>query len=115
MLRTPCILVRPLGAHTAPVFPTRTTTRPERRFQADPVQGKEPSMNRRPFRQSLLFGVGCLLLSALPASAQQVGRVTGTVTDAQSGAPLSEVQVYLVDAQLGALSRANGRYLILNI
>jgi TonB-dependent SusC/RagA subfamily outer membrane receptor len=49
------------------------------------------------------------------AEAQQSGQVTGIVTDATSGQPLSGVQIFLVDTELGALSRTNGRYLILNV
>jgi outer membrane receptor protein involved in Fe transport len=45
----------------------------------------------------------------------QTGQITGTITDATSSAPLSEVQVYLVGLQLGSLSRADGRFLILNV
>ena len=54
------------------------------------------------------------LFAASPVSAQ-TGQITGTVTDAQSGAPIGEVQVYLVGETLGALSRADGRFLILNV
>ncbi len=72
-------------------------------------------MSHGTVRKAVLVALASFALGAPPVSAQQLGRVTGTVTDAQSGAALSEVQVFLVDAQLGALSRANGRYLILNV
>jgi hypothetical protein len=72
-------------------------------------------MKRPPFGIPRLFAIALFAFAALPLSAQQLGRITGTVVDGQSGAPLSEVQVYLVSAQLGALTRANGRYLILNV
>ena len=49
------------------------------------------------------------------ASEAQTGQITGRVSNALSGGPLSEVQVYLVGQQIGALSRADGRYLILNV
>ena len=52
---------------------------------------------------------------AAPAAQAQTGQITGTVTNAQSGAPLGEVQVYIVDGELGTLSRADGRFLILNV
>lgn len=58
--------------------------------------------------------VAALALSSLPALAQ-TGQVTGRVLDAQSGGPLSEVQVSISDLQLGTLSRADGRFLILNV
>jgi TonB-linked SusC/RagA family outer membrane protein len=54
-------------------------------------------------------------LVATAGDAQQVGQITGQVTDAQSGAPLSEVQVFLPGPQLGTLSRSNGRFVILNV
>ena len=52
-----------------------------------------------------------------PAEAQQAApaRITGRVVDAQSQAPLTDVQVYLVGANLGAISRQTGQYLILNV
>jgi outer membrane receptor protein involved in Fe transport len=37
------------------------------------------------------------------------------VTDAESGGPLSEVQVYLVGANIGSISRQNGGYVMLNV
>jgi len=53
-------------------------------------------------------------LYAAPASAQ-TGQITGTVTQDQSGQSLSEVQVYVTGLQLGSLTRADGRFLILNV
>jgi len=49
------------------------------------------------------------------AASAQNGQVVGTVTSAGTGAPLGEVQVFVVEQNLGALSRADGRYLILNV
>ncbi|MSR36827.1 MAG: hypothetical protein EXR95_09355 [Gemmatimonadetes bacterium] len=54
-------------------------------------------------------------LSATSAQAQTGGRILGLVTDAQSGQALGEVQVYLPGTGLGALTRANGRFIILNV
>jgi TonB-dependent starch-binding outer membrane protein SusC len=68
-------------------------------------------------RRGLLTSVMTLAMLALmtvPVQAQ-TGQVTGRVLDAQSGGPLSEVQVYIPGLQLGALSRADGRFLILNV
>jgi len=68
-------------------------------------------------RRGLLTGAMTLAMLALmtvPVLAQ-TGQVTGRVLDAQSGGPLSEVQVYIPGLQLGALSRADGRFLILNV
>jgi len=50
-----------------------------------------------------------------PAAAQQTGSITGRVTEATSGAPLGEVQVYVPGTGIGGLSRANGQFLLLNI
>jgi TonB-dependent SusC/RagA subfamily outer membrane receptor len=63
-----------------------------------------------------LFVFVMVALSAIPAQAQQAGgRIVGMVTDAQSGQPLGEVQVYLPGTGLGALTRANGRFIILTV
>ncbi|MEN8376854.1 MAG: TonB-dependent receptor, partial [Gemmatimonadota bacterium] len=49
-----------------------------------------------------------------PADAQ-TGRLTGIVTDAQTGEPLSGVQVFLDGTGIGTLTAENGRYFLLNI
>lgn len=60
-----------------------------------------------------------ILLLALAApgvlQAQTTGTVTGQITDAQSGAPLGQVQVYLEGAGLGSLSNAQGRFTLANV
>ena len=43
-----------------------------------------------------------LTLWCAPAVAQ-TGTITGSVTDAASGAPISEVQVFLVGREIGAI------------
>ena len=45
----------------------------------------------------------------------QTGQITGSVVDAQSSAPLSQVQIFLVGIQQGSLSQADGGFLILNV
>jgi TonB-dependent starch-binding outer membrane protein SusC len=63
-------------------------------------------------------GLAALLVlasAAQAADAQGTGRIQGRVTDATSGGPLSEVQVYLQGAQLGGLTRTNGVFIILNV
>ena len=57
--------------------------------------------------------IALLGLSAESVAAQE-GRISGTVTD-PAGTPLPGVQVYVPGLQIGGLSRANGRYLILNV
>ena len=68
--------------------------------------------------RSALALLACATFGLFPVqvSAQtETGQVTGIVTDARSGGPLSEVQVYVDGLQLGGLSRADGRFLILSV
>ena len=44
-----------------------------------------------------------------------VGSLTGLVTDAGSGRPLSAAQVFIEGTGLGGLTNASGRYLIINV
>ena len=65
-------------------------------------------------------GLVALLVFALmaltaPAAQAQTGQLTGAVTSAASGAGLAGVQVYLEGQDLGALTRPDGRFLILNV
>lgn len=52
------------------------------------------------------------LAGPAPAAAQDTGAITGVVTDAQSGNPISGAQVTVVGTGLGALTNTDGRYLI---
>jgi hypothetical protein len=62
------------------------------------------------------LGALCLMLLAFTASADaQTGRITGLVTDAQTGEPLPGVQVFLEGTGRGVLTQDNGRYFILNV
>ena len=57
-----------------------------------------------------------LAACALPAAARaQAGRVSGSVVDAQTGQPLEGVSVFLAGTGRGAMTRANGRYIIINV
>ena len=62
-----------------------------------------------------LAGIVSVMPSGAHAQEQQTGRITGRVTDAQSGAPLSDVQVYLVGLNIGAISRQNGAYVMVSV
>ena len=55
-----------------------------------------------------------LALSAVPA-AGQTGSITGRVVDAESGRPLLDAQVSVTGSGLGALSNANGMYVIRDV
>ena len=58
-----------------------------------------------------------LLLLALPiaASAQNTGKLSGRVTDAETGDPLIGANVFLADIQRGAATDIDGNYTILGI
>jgi len=45
----------------------------------------------------------------------QTGKISGVVTDAQSGQPLEGVQVIVQGTGLGALTSSNGRYFIISV
>ena len=45
----------------------------------------------------------------------QTGKLTGVVTDAQSGQPVEGVQVVVQGTGLGAMTQANGRYYIISV
>ena len=86
----------------------------KRRAPTDP----EPRISGAIFRRRTALR-GLLLFVAWglapPLHAQDNGRIAGRVADAGTGAPLSDVQVYLQGAGLGSISRANGSYVILNV
>lgn len=62
-----------------------------------------------------LFPVFMTLLWLGNLSAQNVGKIAGTVMDAESGGPLPGANVVIAGTMLGAASDVNGEYFILNI
>lgn len=65
---------------------------------------------------AITFVAGLSALLVGTASAQVTsGKLTGVVTDAQTGEPLAGVQVYAEGTGKGALSSENGRYFIVNV
>jgi TonB-linked SusC/RagA family outer membrane protein len=50
-----------------------------------------------------------------PASAQEMGRITGVVRGAETQRPLQGAQVYIQGTRIGALTSRDGRYLITNV
>jgi TonB-linked SusC/RagA family outer membrane protein len=72
----------------------------------------------RPLRYHLAFSVAALVL-LLPGVPQpvtaQARAVTGTITDARTGAPIAGAQVSIRDRGLGVLSSETGRFLIVNL
>lgn len=67
--------------------------------------------------RSLLVVLACALMCGAPrgVTAQDAGRIVGRVLDAETGQPLSSVQLYLSDESLGTLSSLDGRYVIRNV
>ncbi len=53
--------------------------------------------------------------SVAPLDAQNRGTVTGRVTDATSGAPMGQVQVFIPGLSLGTLTRTDGQFLMVNV
>jgi len=66
------------------------------------------------FTTALLVAGAVGWVTAAPAAAQ-TGAITGTITSAQTGEPLSGAQVSVESIGLGALTQANGRFLILRV
>ncbi|MGH7720116.1 MAG: SusC/RagA family TonB-linked outer membrane protein [Gemmatimonadaceae bacterium] len=56
-----------------------------------------------------------LALSPFAALAQEPGTIRGVVTDAGSGARVSDVQIAIEGTRFGALSRPNGEYVIAGV
>ncbi|MFG1691755.1 carboxypeptidase-like regulatory domain-containing protein, partial [Gemmatimonadota bacterium] len=60
--------------------------------------------------------VACaVLLWAGPAEAQEVGTVTGQVTESATGQALVGAQIYIENSTIGALTNASGRYLLTRV
>src|SRR5690606_30972818 len=60
------------------------------------------------------LALAAVLGVSAPVEAQN-GQIVGQVRDATSGAPLGEVQVHIPTAGIGVLSRADGRFVIVNV
>jgi len=70
-------------------------------------------MRRTKQRLALAAAVlGLSLAGAVAAAAQQTGTIVGQVTDAGTLKPLASAQVFIVGTQRGALTNAEGRYVI---
>ena len=70
-------------------------------------------------RSRSVFFLTAFLMLGLFASAEKVsaqaGTIAGSVTSAQGGQQLSAAQIFISDLDIGVLSQANGRYLLLNV
>lgn len=67
---------------------------------------------RAPWIRGAAITLFCLLAGALPLRAQQAGRVTGRVTEAESGQPLNSARVTLQGTSLTAVTAPDGRYVL---
>lgn len=65
----------------------------------------------------LLAGLAVVVLFAVavPTAEAQTGKLTGVVTDAQSGVPLEGAQLILQGTGITALTGSNGRYFLVNV
>ena len=68
----------------------------------------------RVFTGTALAVLMALVTISTEAQAQN-GQIVGQGTDVQTGAPLSEVQVYIPGTGLGVLTRQNGQIILLNV
>ncbi len=59
--------------------------------------------------------VGMLAWSAAPALAQEAGRITGQVVNAQTGEPVQNAQVFVLGTNRGSLTDVRGNYVITNV
>ncbi|MFH1763775.1 MAG: TonB-dependent receptor [Gemmatimonadota bacterium] len=79
-----------------------------------PVQVPK-GMGRCLWRIAMGFSLILLLSTTDVLMAQQTGTVTGEVTNSATGRGIPSAQISLVGTDLGGLSQANGRFLLLNI
>jgi TonB-linked SusC/RagA family outer membrane protein len=69
----------------------------------------------RPRLAAALFVSLAITLVPSALSAQETGRIRGTVTDAATGAPIADAQVTVVGADRGAVSDIQGRFVISDV
>jgi TonB-dependent starch-binding outer membrane protein SusC len=74
-----------------------------------------PAINRLGASLSVVALAMFTLLSPQPVAAQQTGTISGQVVDVASGRALAGAQVSIPGTELGAMTRANGQFSILNV
>ena len=62
-----------------------------------------------------LASVLLLFLTAFPLAAQNTGQVSGRITNATTGEPLTGAQIVVAGTQMGTMANPQGRYLILGV
>jgi TonB-dependent SusC/RagA subfamily outer membrane receptor len=75
----------------------------------------DPSRAIRACLRAMAVALSLAFAAPGAASAQATGTLAGRIIDGGSGATIEAAQVYLVGLNLGALSAANGRYLIVGV
>ncbi len=73
---------------------------------------------KRRLRQNVLPVVALAFFlcgASTDVSAQQTGTITGRVTNSSTNGPISAAQVSIADLNIGALSRDDGRFIILSV
>ena len=63
----------------------------------------------------ILFTIISLLLLNLPLYSAQTGKISGKITDAQTGEPIASANILLEGTRLGACCDLEGEYYILNV
>ena len=63
----------------------------------------------------LLIAAGCAVLWGGGAANASAGKISGTVTDANTGEPLAKANIFLVETEAGATTDSEGRFFLLNV
>ena len=68
-------------------------------------------------KATIFFSVmlALIILASLPLSAAPLGKLAGTIKDAETGEALPGVNVLIVGTTMGATTDLDGRYFILNV
>lgn len=81
--------------------------------EAFPPEEQMRSLGRRRWLFATLLGVA--IAAPITAAQAQTGKLTGVVTDAESGKPIEGVAVVIQGTTLGANTNASGRYFIIQV
>ena len=65
--------------------------------------------------KSILLLIVMILFAAWPSSAQNTGKISGTITDASTGEPLIGANIILEGTTYGAASDMNGAYVVIKV
>src|SRR5690606_31093950 len=114
-IRTPSAELRVSG----PVGPGSVARVTEYRGRRSSVRHPYPSKEEAVTHRYSIAGAFAALLLALgvfaPPVHAQTGKITGLVTDQQSGEPLAGVQVTIAELRRSTITGENGRYFMINI